>query len=255
MLWAIDVGNTHTVIGLNDGSWNAVWRLATDADQTEDQIAAALSQLCSQKGVPFEASGAVIGSVVPATNATWRHFCSKWLDTEPSFLESGAQVGLTVAYDPPTAVGADRIANALAAIHRFGSPVVVVDFGTATTFDTVDSEGRYVGGAILPGVLVSMEALARRAAKLPQVALEVPERAIGSNTVDSLRSGIMIGYAGAVDAIAKRIRNELGGTARVVATGGLASAFQGMCEEISEVAPLLTLDGLLLARQRLTSRP
>lgn len=252
MLWAIDIGNTHTVVGLYDGEWRAVWRLATSTNQTEDELAAVLSQLCDAKGLPFRADRMIVGSVVPNANIGWRHLAEKWMGIKTAFLESGAQVGLTVTYDPPHAVGADRIANALAGIAKYGAPIIVVDFGTATTFDTVDSSATYVGGAILPGVLVSMEALASRAAKLPPISLGAPDHAIGRNTVDALRSGVMHGYAGAVDAVATRIRDELGGTARIIATGGLAKAFQDLSEVIELVDSNLTLDGLVIAESRIS---
>lgn len=252
MLWAIDIGNTHTVVGLYDSDWRAVWRLATSTNQTEDELAAVLRQLCEAKGLPFNPERMIVGSVVPNANIAWRHLADKWMGITPAFLESGAQVGLTVTYDPPHAVGADRIANALAGIAKYGSPIIVVDFGTATTFDTVDATATYVGGAILPGVLVSMEALAQRAAKLPPISLEAPEHTIGRNTVDALRSGVMFGYAGAVDSVAKKIREELGGVARIVATGGLAGAFQDLSEVIELVDPNLTLDGLVIAESRIS---
>lgn len=251
MLWAIDVGNTHTVVGLHNGAWAAVWRLETHSGDTEDQLAATFGQLCQATGLPFKADALIIGSVVPSVESTWRHFGEKWLRQTPVFLERGAQVGLEVTYDPPHAVGADRIANALAAIAQYGAPVVAVDFGTATTFDTVDADGRYIGGAILPGVLISVEALSQRAARLPSISLVEPKQAIGRNTVDALRSGVMLGYAGAVDALARQIRSELGGKPTLVATGGLAGAFSNLCKEIDVVNPNLTLEGLLLAHQRI----
>jgi type III pantothenate kinase len=252
MLWAIDVGNTHTVVGLYQDGWRAVWRLATHSGDTEDELAAQLSQLCDVAGLAFKTDGVVIGSVVPSITHTWAHFAQKWLGREPVFLECGHQVGLEVVYKPANAVGADRIANALAALDLVGAPVVVVDFGTATTFDTIDGHGRYLGGAILPGVLVSLEALSQRAAKLPQVSLEEPTRAIGTDTVSALRSGVMFGYAGAVDAILERILAELASNTTVLATGGLAGSFMKICRNLSRQEPNLTLDGLRLAFQRLT---
>lgn len=252
MLWAIDVGNTHTVIGLYDSQWQAVWRLATHSGDTEDQLMATLGQLCSQSQLPFEATDVIVGSVVPSSNETWRLFASKWLKRQAVFVESGPQVGLEVTYDPPLAVGADRIANALAAIVLVGAPVIVVDFGTATTFDTVDSMGRYVGGSIMPGVLISLDALAAKAAKLPSVALDQPRTAIGRNTVDALRSGVMYGYAGAVDNVLRLIKSELGGQVPTIGTGGLATAFMGLCREIEREEPNLTLDGLRLAHRQIS---
>jgi type III pantothenate kinase len=157
-----------------------------------------------------------------------------------------------VDYDPPRAVGADRVANALAALEKYKTPVVVVDFGTATTFDTIDREGVYVGGAILPGVGISSQALVHHTAKLPQIDLVPPQRAVGKNTVESLQSGIMLGYAGAIDALARRIDLELGGGTTVVSTGGLGGVFVELCETIQEHNETLTLDGLVIAQGRLS---
>lgn len=251
MLWAIDVGNTHTVVGLYDTQWRATWRLATHSGDTEDQLAATLQGLCYLASLPFAADQLIVGSVVPSVNTVWRSFASEWLQTNAVFLNNGAQVGLSVTYDPPHAVGADRIANALAGVERYGAPLVVVDFGTATTFDTIDRQGQYVGGAILPGVLVSLQALATKAAKLPEVDLGAPDHAIGRNTVDALRSGVMFGYAGSVDAIARRIKQELGGDAKVIGTGGLAPLFRTLSQEMEAIEPNLTLDGLRLALERI----
>jgi type III pantothenate kinase len=252
MLWAIDIGNTHAVVGLHDGGhWRAVWRVSTQTQGTEDELAATFEALCRVAGLEFKASAAVVASVVPSATRSWLDFCERWLGVPPRVLERGDQVGIEVTYDPPHAVGADRIANALAALQQIGAPCVVVDFGTATTFDCIDAAGRYIGGAILPGVLVSVEALASRAAKLPPIALREPEAAVGRNTVQALESGVMFGYAGAVDAVARRIRTELGGAAHVVGTGGLAEAFADLCEELDSVDPMLTLEGLRAASRLL----
>jgi type III pantothenate kinase len=247
MLWAIDVGNTQTVVGARDGdSWAAVWRLTT-GPRTADETAAALIQLGSTQGIGLVGEHVVVASVVPSQDEVWAEWSQKWLGRKAWFLRSGSDVGLEVAYDPPHGVGADRIANALAAVRRFGAPVIVVDFGTATTFDVVDPQGAYVGGAIVPGVAASVETLARGTAKLPPVALEAPERAIGRNTVEAVQSGVMLGYAGAIDRLAELVRSELGQIAPIVATGGLAGRFDGLCRCIDHVEPLLTLDGLVEA--------
>lgn len=256
MLLAIDVGNTHTVVGLWDGSeWAAVWRRATSAADTEDQLAVWLKTLFDMRCIPFAVEGMVCASVVPALNQALRHLGEKWLHVQPVFLESGTDWGLPIEYRPPTAVGADRIANALAALAKWDPPIVVVDFGTATTFDAISVDGTYVGGAILPGVQVSADALFSRAAKLPPVEFRAPDRAIGQTTVDSLQSGIMHGYAGAVDALADRIGGELseaasGRPCRVVATGGLGKVFFGLCRSLEAYEPNLTLDGLVIAFRR-----
>lgn len=246
MLWAIDVGNTQTVIGLWDNEWKVVWRLETDFSRTEDELAGILKPLCDLETVPFRASQVVVASVVPAMNFAIERLAERWLGAEPLFLNSGEAVGLKVDYDPSHAVGADRIANALAALELCEPPIVVVDFGTATTFDAISKDKVYVGGAILPGVQISMQALVGNTAKLPQVDLVAPKRAIGHSTVESLQSGVMLGYAGAIDALAVRIRKELGG-GQVIATGGLAGSFIGLCQELDRLEPSLTLDGLRLA--------
>ena len=195
----------------------------------------------------------VMGSVVPSINDVYLGYARNRLGVEPLLLKTGAQVGVEVAYQPPTAVGADRIANAVAVIQKYGAPAVVVDFGTATTFDVIDANGVYAGGSILPGVKVSAEALAGRAAKLPPIELRAPERAIGRNTVESLESGIVLGYAGAVDSLAGRILSELGNPETpVISTGGLGSIFIDVCESIQAHDELLTLDGLRICADRLS---
>ena len=175
----------------------------------------------------------------------------KWLGVPVKFLRTGSQVGLEVTYEPPTVVGADRIANALGALALAKPPLVVVDFGTATTFDTIDRTGAYIGGAILPGILVSSQALAQKTAKLPQIEFVAPERAIGRTTVESLQSGVMLGYAAAIDGLARKISSELEGEVTVFSTGGLGKLFVGLCESIQRYEPNLTLDGLRIAYERL----
>jgi len=250
MLLAIDVGNTHTVYGLRiDGEWRHVWRRATDSEATEDELAAWLDGLFRLAGIHERPSGVVCASVVPAMNAALVELSRKWFRAEVLFLDAPSS-GLEIRYQPITAVGADRLANALGALDRYEPPIVVVDFGTATTFDAISRDRAYVGGAILPGVLVSAEALVRRTAKLPQIDLHAPERAIGTTTVDSLQSGLVLGYAGAIDTLAGRISSELGG-ATILATGGLSGMFMGVCRTLAHHEPNLTLDGLALAWERL----
>lgn len=252
MLLAIDIGNTNSVFGLWNGSeWLGVWRRATAPEETEDQLAVWLKGLFELSKLPFAVDAAICASVVPQLNQAISMLCARWLQVEPRFINGGAAVGLDVVYEPPAAVGADRIANALAVLQLGAPPAIVVDFGTATTFDSIDAEGRYVGGAILPGVIVSSQALSSRTAKLPQIEFRAPERAIGRTTVESLQSGVMLGYAGAIDALAARIRRELGGKARIVSTGGLGKLFVSLCEEIEAYYPNLTLDGLVIAYSRL----
>ncbi len=251
MLWAIDVGNTHTVVGLYDGEWRQLWRLDTQHYSTEDELAQVLRGLCELSSVGFAADGVVIASVVPRLDRVLETFASKWLKVSPRFLRTGDQVGLKVDYSPSNAVGADRLANALGALAKVRPPLIVVDFGTATTFDTVDKDGTYVGGAIMPGPEVGAASLASRTAKLPSISLERPSVAIGKNVVGSLQSGMVLGYADAVDGLVRRIKKELGGSAAVLATGGLGAVYKDVCEEIQEYDPHLTLDGLRIAMDRM----
>lgn len=254
MLLAIDVGNTHTVFGLWDGErWVATWRRSTYMRETEDELAVWLKGLFDLEGIPWQIDSAICGSVVPQVNDALQRMCRRYAGIELRFLTTGLEVGLPVSYEPPHAVGADRIANALAALARYTPPIVVVDFGTATTFDAINLNGVYVGGSILPGVTIAAHALTERTAKLPQVSLDAPEDAIGRNTVHSLQSGIMLGYAGAIDGLSRRIRCELGGQAKVLATGGLGRLFLDICETIESYEPTLTLDGLVIANERLTA--
>lgn len=250
MLLAIDVGNTHTVFGAWDGAkWAGLWRRTTSRQVTEDQLAVWLRGVCELEGLPFDFDAAWCCSVVPGANSALSKMADKWLRQPLQFLQSGDQVGIRVTYDPPHAVGADRIANALAALARFEPPIIVVDLGTATTFDSIGRDGTYLGGAILPGVKLSSEALFDRAAKLPQVEFVAPPTALGTNTVHSLQSGIMLGYAGAIDTLARRIDREMGGGSTILATGGLGGLFLGIAESIHSYEPTLTLDGLVLAHR------
>lgn len=252
MLLAIDVGNTHTVCGLWDGAtWSAIWRCVTTVDTTEDQLAGWLRSMFDLSELEWKVDGAICASVVPQVDRFWSKLTEKWLGTPLRFLRLGSDVGMVVEYDPPRAVGADRIANALGALERFEPPIIVVDFGTATTFDAIDHRGAYLGGAILPGIQLSSRALFDRAAKLPEVDFVAPATALGRNTVHSLQSGIMLGYAGAIDALARKIDEELGGNSKILATGGLGGLFIGLCQSIASYEPTLTLEGLVVANERL----
>ncbi len=255
MLLAIDVGNSHTVFGVLDGtSWSAVWRRATRLDDTADQLAAWIHAMFEISGIRMTASGAVVCSVVPALNDEIREVCLGRLGVAPIFVEACEDLGIAIEYEPPSAVGADRLANALGALSKYAPPIVIVDFGTATTFDVVSSSGSYIGGSILPGVVLSGQALVERTAKLPQFEYKPPARAIGRSTAESLQSGIILGYAGAIDSMASRICGELGERATVIATGGLGSLFVDLCEMIERHEPELTLDGLAIAYDRLMSK-
>lgn len=249
MLLAIDVGNTQTTFGLYNGSWTHVWRRATRSEDTEDEIAAWLHAMFDLANLPFEVGNAVGVSVVPPAKESLSSMSRKWLQTELDWLETD-DFGIEILYEPKSAVGADRLANAVGALAKYSAPLVVVDFGTATTFDAVDSKGRYAGGAILPGVMVSAEALINRAAKLGKFELVAPDRAVGRTTAESLQSGVVLGYAGAIDYLAERISGELGGSPAITATGGLSSLFFGVCERLGHHDPYLTLDGLRIAAER-----
>jgi len=253
MLLAIDAGNTQTVYGLWDGSkWLATWRRNTDGAETEDELGVWLRALFDLSGIPFQVDRVVAATVVPAIQASLTRLCDKWLQAPLLLLERGDQVGLPVDYEPKNAVGPDRIANAIGALQKFKPPIIVVDFGTATTFDVVDRNGVYAGGAILPGIEVASAALVGRTSRLPRFDLKAPEHAIGKNTVESLQSGMMLGYAGAIDSLASRIDQELGGGSTIVSTGGLGAVFVDLCEKIGSYDKTLTLDGLIVAAQRLS---
>lgn len=250
MLLAIDVGNTHTVLGLHhDNRWYA-WRVHTNPARTEDEHYALLRTLMEAEGLPNIITGVAICSVVPALEPTLTQLAKRWLKCEPFFVSVEADLGLEVAYEPPTAVGTDRLANAVAGVSRFGKPLIVVDFGTATTLDAVSREGVYVGGAILPGVELMLESLAGRTARLPRIALGEETHPIGRSTHASLRSGVVLGSVGAIEYLIRLFKQDLGEEARVVATGGLAEIFALRCPSIESVEPWLTLDGLQILWER-----
>ncbi|HJP82403.1 MAG TPA: type III pantothenate kinase [Fimbriimonadaceae bacterium] len=252
MLLVIDAGNTQTVYGVWDGSrWLATWRRNTDGAETEDELAVWLRGLFELANLPFQVDRVVAATVVPAIQSSIKRLSEKWMHAPVAFLETGAQVGLKVEYEPASAVGPDRLANAMGAASRYGAPAIVVDFGTATTFDAIKSDATYAGGAILPGIEVASSALVGRTSRLPRFDLKAPERAIGKTTVESLQSGLMLGYAGAIDYLAARIKQELGGVAKVVSTGGLGSVFLDLCESIETYDKTLTLDGLVIAAELL----
>jgi type III pantothenate kinase len=255
VLLAIDVGNTNTVIGLLEAHVLAHrWRIASDAARTADEFSILIRELCSQSGVEIEeVSGVVLCSVVPALTAAVAGMAESVFGVDPVAVGSELDLGISIDYTDPTEVGPDRLANAVAVHAMVEGPAIVVDFGTATTFDVVDSDGTYLGGAIAPGVMTSAENLFRRAALLYRVALEPPERVIGRSTEDSLRSGIVYGAAGQVDEIVRRIIAEWGQAPRVVATGGLAEKIALFSRAIDVVEPDLTLYGLSLVHARVTA--
>jgi type III pantothenate kinase len=248
-LLAVDVGNTNTVLGLWEGDeLTRHWRLTTRRDATSDEIVLSVRGLLAE-GPSLEAAGAtrvLVASVVPSLKFPMRQAFRQIFGREPSFVEPGIRTGMPILYDVPQEVGADRIVNAVAAFERLGGPCIVVDFGTATTFDVVTARGEYLGGAIVPGISVSAEALFEKAARLWRVEIRRPDRVIGKTTSASVQSGLYFGYLSLVDGMIERIASEIGARPRVIATGGLAELFGGGSERIEEIDPLLTLKGLLL---------
>jgi type III pantothenate kinase len=247
MILAIDVGNTNIVLGLMDGERVVqTFRISTQ-QRTTDELGLLMVQLFAHQGVTKDQiDGAIVSTVVPSVLYTIDKACRRYLDRDLLVVGKKLKTGVRVRTDNPREVGADRIVNAAAAIHKWGAPIVVVDLGTATTFDCVDSNGDYIGGAIAPGFKISEEALVSRTAQLPRVELVRPPAAIGRNTVHAMQAGLIFGYAGLCDALARRCKEELGGTAKVVATGGLATLVARESEVIEEVDAYLTLRGLAL---------
>jgi type III pantothenate kinase len=248
MLLAIDAGNTHTVVGLfRDDRLEADWRVATRRDATEDEIGVLLLALLAKVGVDArQVEGMIVASVVPDVNEALRASGRRDFGCEPLFVGPGLKTGMPIHYENPHEVGADRIVNAVAALARFGAPVIVVDFGTATTFDVVSPTGAYLGGVIAPGLGVSAEALFAKAARLHRVSIRPPTRVIGRNTEQSLQSGLFHGYTALVEGLVERIRRELGVPAPVVATGGLSPVFAPELTFLEAVDVKLTLEGLRL---------
>jgi len=256
VLLAVDVGNTQSHLGLFEGDELIEhWRFATHIEATADELAVRVSTLLALRGLEASAVDAsIVSSVVPQLTPEYFGMSERYLQGECLILGPGIKTGMAIQLENPRELGADRLANAVAAYERLGGPCAVADFGTAITFDVVSENGEYVGGVIGPGVEISMEALAQRTAKLPPIDLgEPPSEAggvIGRTTHQSLLSGITYGFAGAVDAIARRIERELGEETRFVATGGHAAAIVPFCELIDEVDDLLTLTGLRLIWER-----
>lgn len=248
MLLVVDVGNTQTHFGaFRAEELVEHWRFATVGQSTADQLGAALRNLLELRGLSFDdLTGSIVSSTVPQLEPEWTAMAQRYLGHEMLVVGPGVKTGMAIRYDNPREIGADRLVNAVALRERFGGPAVCVDFGTATTFDVVSAEGEYVGGALMTGIEVSLEALTERGARLPKVELAPPKTVIAKNTIDAIRSGVVFGYAGAVDAILRRLYDELGGHVAVIATGGLGHLVVPFTEEIKEVDDLLTLTGLRL---------
>lgn len=255
MLLAIDIGNTHMVIGVFTGSaLRCHWRVKTDKGSTVDELAAIFHGLFAMEGLRFnDISAAIISSVVPTMQAAWADFAGRYLHTAPLVIGTNTvRTGMPVMIDNPAEIGADRLVNAVAAYDRFKCALIVVDFGTAITWDCVSGQGEYLGGAIAPGLTIAMEALGSRTAKLPQVDISTPPAApIGTNTVTAIKSGILFGYGGMVDGLIRRLREQMAPEAPVtVATGGMASLIAPYTNSIEHVDPMLTLNGLRLLHER-----
>ena len=246
MLLAIDVGNTQILLALYDGTqFFEHWRLATNAERTSDEYAVLVRQFIGDAGV----SGVAISSVVPRATAALRSMATRYFKIEPVVVEPGTKTGMPILIDNPREVGADRIVNAIGAYDLFGGPTIVVDFGTATTLDAVSAKGEYLGGAILPGIEISMDALFQRADRLSRVELIEPRHVIGKSTAEALQSGAIYGFAGQVDAIVHRMEDELGDST-VLATGGLSTLIARFSETIQHLDPWLTLHGLRIVYER-----
>jgi type III pantothenate kinase len=241
MLLAVDVGNTQTALGLYDaGGLGDHWRLATERTTTADELGVLLGGLLDFDVV----DGICLASTVPVLVREWEQLAEKWASAPLLVVGPGVKTGIPIRYDDPREVGSDRIVNSVAAKERYGAPVIVVDFGTSTNFDVVSAAGEYVGGVLAPGIEISMEALFARAARLVKVDYAAPPSVIGKTTVAGLQSGLVYGFAGQVDGIVERIREELGAEAPAIATGGLADLVAPHSRTIEKVDPFLTLDGL-----------
>jgi type III pantothenate kinase len=250
-LLAIDVGNTQTVAGVFVGeTLKRHWRISTNPRKTSDEWALVLSELMTMNGDSLgKLDSVVMSSVVPDATQALENMCRKTVQAEPMIVGPATKSGVKLVTDNPSQIGADRIVNAAAAFRFYGGPAIVVDFGTATTFDAISAGGEYLGGAIAPGIEISLDALFAKAARLSEIQLETPEHAIGRDTTESLRSGIVFGYAGQVDTLVRKISVELGAgldKIKVIATGGLAETVVKACGTITVHDPLLTLKGLKL---------
>jgi type III pantothenate kinase len=248
MLLAIDVGNTNINIGVFDGSkLKGTWKVATGVHRMPDEYASLLLNLFDRHGIDTsQVTDAILCSVVPTLVGVFEEVCRRYLKVLPLVVESGVKTGVRIGLDNPKEVGADRVVNAVAARQLYGGSVIVIDLGTATTFDAVSEDGDYLGGAIAPGIAIATEALFTRTAALPRVELTHPKRAVGRNTVAAMQSGIVFGYAGLIEGIVARIQQEMGGKAKVVATGGYAELLARETPVIEVVNPDLTLTGLRL---------
>jgi type III pantothenate kinase len=256
LLLAIDLGNTNTVFGVYDTNDKMVmhWRLSTQKERTVDEYGILLRNLFALEKIDAKKiRRVIIASVVPPLDPVLHEMVSAYFSVKPDFV-THENAGIPVLYDDPREVGADRIVNAVAVIHKYGKPAIVVDFGTATTFDAITSDGEYLGGVIAPGIVISAEALYEHAAKLPRIEIQKPAHVIGSSTIGSMQSGLFYGYVALVDGIIARMKKELGANTHVIGTGGQAPFISQETKSIEIVDANLTLDGLQLVAARLSRR-
>lgn len=253
MILTLDTGNSNIKIAIYDGDRRVQYaRLATDNRKTSDEYGLQIQGIFQYAGLKREdVTGVIISSVVPSLNYTLQNMCHTFFHCEPLFVGPGLKTGMAIRYDNPKEVGADRITTAVAAAAKYGAPCIVIDFGTATTFGAVSAQGEFLGGAIMPGVKISLESLVSQTSKLPTVELKRPPRVIGKNTVENMQSGLINGYIGAVERLVRRMKQEMGSEdVHVVATGGLARMIGEDSDIIQHIDPYLAMDGLKIIYER-----
>lgn len=252
MLLVVDIGNSNIVLGTYENKeLKRHWRISTDRLRTGDEYGMLINNLFQFHQLQFkDVEAIIISSVVPSLIVPFSKMCERYFHIKPLVVGPGTKTGICIKYENPREVGADRIVNAVAAYHQYGGPLIIIDFGTATTFCALTEKGDYLGGAIAPGIGISSEALFQRTSKLPRIELKRPKSVICRNTVTSMQSGIIYGAAGQIDEIVRRMKEELGGEAKVIATGGLANLIAEVSSTIDAVEPFLTLEGLRLICER-----